>query len=138
MQLSQRSHASKKILLIDDEEAVRMTIGEILRRAGYEVHSAVDGRSGLDLFRQHTFDLLITDLLMPETDGLETIIALRGHRTSLKIMVISGCAQTLGGEYLKIAQHLGADSVLPKPFARAELLAEVAKLLDSPIPEAAA
>jgi len=119
----------KKILLIDDEETVRLTVGEILKRAGYDVESAADGRSGLDLFQRHNFDLLITDLLMPEGDGLETIMALRRGRKPLKIMVISGCGQTLGTEYMKIAQHLGADVSLAKPFTRAELLEAVAKLL---------
>jgi YesN/AraC family two-component response regulator len=90
----------------------------------------MDGKVGLGLLRQQNFDLLITDLLMPEGDGLETIMALRRSRTSMKIMVISGCAQTLGDEYLKIAHHLGADVILAKPFTRIELLTAVAKLLE--------
>jgi CheY-like chemotaxis protein len=129
MEESQAKPAARRILLIDDEEAVRMTVSEILRRAGYEVESAVDGKSGLEIFRRQGFDLLITDLLMPERDGLETIMALRRGRSPLKIMVISGCGQTLGGEYLKIAQHLGADLTLAKPFTRVELLSAVSKLL---------
>ena len=132
MEPTQRSPVPQRILLIDDEEAVRMTVGEILKRAGYEVQSAADGNSGLDLFQRQSFDLLITDLLMPEGDGLETIMALRRGRKSLKIMVISGCGQTLGNEYMKIAQHLGADLTLSKPFTRAELLAAVTKLFDAP------
>jgi DNA-binding response OmpR family regulator len=124
--------AAKRILLIDDEEAVRMTVAEILRRAGYEVQSAADGKSGLELFQRQSFDLLITDLLMPERDGLETIMALRRGRAPLKILVISGCGQTLGSEYMQIARHLGADYSLPKPFTRVELLAVVARLLDVP------
>ena len=132
MEPAKNSPVSKRILLIDDEEAVRLTVGEILRRAGYEVQSANDGKSGLDLFRRQNFDLLITDLLMPERDGLETIMELRRGRTPLKIMVISGCGQTLGSEYMQIARHLGADYSLPKPFTRVELLAVVAKLLDGP------
>jgi len=132
MEPTKNSPVSKRILLIDDEEAVRLTVGEILRRAGYEVQSANDGKSGLDLFRRQNFDLLITDLLMPERDGLETIMALRRGHTPLKIMVISGVGQTLGEEYLKIAQHLGADFTLAKPFSRAELLEAVAKLFEGP------
>jgi len=128
MEPNQSSPVPKRILLIDDEEAVRLTVGEILKRAGYEVQSAADGKSGLDLFQRQSFDLLITDLLMPEGDGLETIMALRRGRKSLKIMVISGCGQTLGNEYMKIAQHLGADLTLSKPFTRAELLAAVTRV----------
>ena len=124
----------KKILLIDDEETVRLVVSEMLKRAGYWVQTAVDGKSGLDLFRRYSFDLLITDLLMPETDGLETIMALRRQRKGLKIMVISGCGLTLGGNYLKIAEHLGADCTLAKPFTQASLLAAVAKLLQTPDP----
>jgi CheY-like chemotaxis protein len=122
----------KKILLIDDEEVVRSVVGEILKRAGYWVQTAADGKSGLDFFRRHEFDLLITDLLMPETDGLETIMVLRRERQALKIMVISGCGLTLGGEYLKIAEHLGADYTLAKPFTQASLLTAVANLLCPP------
>ncbi len=125
----------KRILLIDDEEAVRRTVSEILKRAGYDVHSAGDGRSGMELFQQQSFDLLITDLLMPERDGLETIMALRRGRTPLKILVISGCGQSLGGEFMKIAQHLGADFTLAKPFTRVELLTTVASLLGEATPQ---
>ena len=132
MEPTKSSPVAKRILLIDDEEAVRTTVTEILKRAGYEVQSAADGKSGLELFEHQSFDLLITDLLMPVRDGLETIMTLRRGRTPLKIMVISGCGQTLGSEYMKIARHLGADSSLPKPFTRDELLAAVAKLLDVP------
>ncbi len=132
MESTPSSPVLKRILLIDDEEAVRLTVGEILKRAGYDVQSAADGKSGLELFQRQDFDLLITDLLMPEGDGLETIMALRRGRKALKIMVISGCGQTLGSEYLKIAQHLGADLTLPKPFTRVALLAGVAKLLEAP------
>ena len=124
----------KKILLIDDEEAVRRIVGEILKRGGYEVHCAEDGRSGLELVKHQSFDLLITDLLMPERDGLETIMALRRQHAPLKIMVISGCGQSLGGEYMKIAEHLGADLTLAKPFTGSELLTAVAKLLPAPAP----
>ena len=70
MEPNQSSPVPKRILLIDDEEAVRLKVGEILKRAGYEVQSAADGKSGLDLFQRQSFDLLITDLLMPEGDGL--------------------------------------------------------------------
>jgi CheY-like chemotaxis protein len=122
----------KKILLIDDEEVVRSVVGEILKRAGYWVQTAADGKSGLELFQRDEFDLLITDLLMPETDGLETIMALRRQRKAMKIMAISGCGLTLGGEYLKIAEHLGADITLAKPFTQASLLTAVASLLGSP------
>jgi CheY-like chemotaxis protein len=132
MEPSNTSTAAKRILLIDDEAAVRMTVAEILKRAGYEVQSAADGKSGLELYKSQRFDLLITDLLMPERDGLETIMALRRAGAPLKIMVISGCGQTLGSEYMKIAQHLGADLSLPKPFTRNELLTAVAKLLEVP------
>ena len=125
----------KQILLIDDEEAVRLTVGEILKRAGYEVYSAADGKSGLELFQLHNVDLLITDLLMPERDGLETIMALRRGRIPLKIMVISGCGQSIGGDFMKVAQHLGADLTLAKPFTRHELLKAVASLLDAPAPQ---
>lgn len=132
MEQTQPGTGPKRILLIDDDEGVRLSVGEILKRAGFSVQSATDGRKGLGMLRQGDFDLLITDLLMPEGDGLEAIMAMRRDRTATKILVISGCAQTLGGEYLKIAKHLGAGGILSKPFTRSELLAAVAKLLDVP------
>jgi DNA-binding response OmpR family regulator len=131
MEPTQPIKVPTRILLIDDEPAVRQSVGEILKRAGFAVQSAADGKTGLGILREQNFDLLITDLLMPEGDGLETIMALRRSHTSMKIMVISGCAETLGGEYLKIAQHLGADLVLQKPFTRAELLDAVRKLFEA-------
>jgi len=121
-----------RILVIDDEEVVRLVVGEILSRAGYSVKTVGDSREGLALLRQESYDLLITDLLMPETDGLETIMTLRRQHKSLRIMVISGCDLTLGGEYLKIAQRLGADCALAKPFTQASLLQAVEALLGRP------
>jgi DNA-binding response OmpR family regulator len=113
-------------------------VSEILTRAGYAVQTAADGRDGLDYLRRESFDLLITDLLMPDTDGLETIMTLRRQRKALKIIVISGCGFSLGGEYLKIAQRLGADCTIAKPFTQATLLTAVARLLDSQDPAAEA
>ena len=79
-----------RILLIDDEEQIRLTIGELLRVTGYDVVVAADGQEGLDLFRQHTFDLVITDLLMPKKGGLETIADLRRLKPELKIIATYG------------------------------------------------
>jgi YesN/AraC family two-component response regulator len=118
-----------RILLIDDEEMVRKPLGEILKRAGYEVQTAADGKTGIELFRRQPCDLLITDLLMPEKDGLETIIALRQIQPELRIIVISGGNRVFGNELLRTAAHLGADQVLAKPFTRESILQAVATVL---------
>ena len=128
----EQSQNGKKILVIDDEAMVRSVVSEILKRAGYWMQTAEDGKSGLELFRRGEFDLLITDLLMPETDGLETIMSLRRERGAMKIMAISGCGFTLGDEYLRIAELLGADYTLAKPFTQADLLTAVDNLLKDP------
>lgn len=132
MEPAEGSSVPRRILVIDDEEPVRLVIGGVLRQAGYEVQCAADGRSGLELSKTQNFDLLITDLFMPERDGLETIMALRRGHAPLKIIAISGFVQTLGEDYLKIARHLGADLTLSKPFSRTELMEAVEKLLGSP------
>lgn len=122
----------KRILVIDDEEIIRIPISEALSRSGYEVHSAGDGKQGLALFNANPIDLVITDLIMPDTEGLETIMALRKLRPDLKIIAISGGAFVHGSQYLKLAQRLGADRVLAKPFSLSELKITVDALMNPP------
>lgn len=117
------------ILLIDDEEEVRHGLGEMLRRAGYEVETAGDGKEGLKRIGEQTIELVITDLLMPGQDGIETIVALRHLHPSIKIIAISGGGHLQAASYLTMAKHLGADCVLAKPFTYRELLKAVGKLL---------
>ncbi len=110
------------IVLIDDDDDVRRTLVRMLETAGHQVHEAADGSSGLELCLRVDPQLVITDILMPEKEGIETIMTLKRDRPDLKIIAISGGGRAGGMDFLDMARSLGADEVLQKPFRRAELL----------------
>jgi CheY-like chemotaxis protein len=114
------------ILVIDDDPAVRTLLERLLTDSGYEVFLAANGHAGLKIAEERAIDVAITDLVMPEGEGLETIPMLRAVRPEARIMAISGA---FGGQYLKAAQLLGADCALPKPLDREALLDAVRELL---------
>jgi CheY-like chemotaxis protein len=118
-----------RILLIEDNDSVRTILAEHLALAGHTVIEAGDGREGLARFRQAGADLVITDIVMPETDGLEVLMALRETHPSVKIIAISGAGWDSGAGYLQMAKHLGSAKVLLKPFSPAVLIAAVNELL---------
>ena len=117
------------ILLIDDEEQVRLPLSELLRIAGHEVVTAADGAVGLELFQRQAFDLVITDVLMPKKGGPETIAALRSLRPGLKIIAIYGGGRVSGADPLATARSLGADRLLAKPVTFVELWSAVSDVL---------
>ena len=123
--LGPRAQAAR-IVVADDEAGVRGFLRKVLEGGGYEVIEAEDGRQALRQARSARIDLVITDLVMPEQEGLETIQALRRDMPGIGIIAISGA---LGGRYLKTARLLGADAVLNKPVSAAALLASVAGVL---------
>ena len=105
-----------KILVIDDDEIIRSLLREFLERDGHEVMEAENGRIGITLFHENGADLVITDLIMPEKEGIETIRELRRDFSDVKIIAISG-GGTIGPEtYLQMAKSMGADRVFDKPF----------------------
>jgi DNA-binding response OmpR family regulator len=116
----------QSILIIEDEEAVRHLLRCYLEEAGYSVSEAPNGRKGVQAFRKAPTDLVITDIYMPERDGLEVVECVRRCRPAVKILVISGASGTM--DYFKIARAAGA-SALRKPFARQTLLSQVAFLI---------
>lgn len=118
-----------KILVIDDDEQMRVLLRQVMEWAGHEVVEAADGREGTRLQRQHRADLVITDLIMPEQEGLETITALRRDYPGLKIIAISGGGRIGPEAYLPAARELGADRVFSKPFDVQELAETVRELL---------
>ena len=118
-----------KILVIDDDEQMRVLLRQVMEWAGHEVVEAADGREGTRLQRQHRADLVITDLIMPEQEGLETITALRRDYPGLKIIAISGGGRIGPEAYLPAARELGADRVFSKPFDVRELAETVRELL---------
>jgi CheY-like chemotaxis protein len=119
------------ILLVDDDDDFRSMLVESLSQASYEVTEARDGREGLQLYRDHPCDLIITDLIMPEKEGLETIEEFRRNYPGVKIIAISGGSRYGPFDYLKMARALGARQVLAKPFSRQEILEAIIQVLDS-------
>jgi len=114
------------ILVADDEEGVRKFLVTVLANAGYEVVEAANGREAVEAIRSRRVDLLITDLVMPEQEGIETILALRKSSASLKIVAISGAFE---GRYLNAAASLGADATILKPVSPHDLLSTVREVL---------
>jgi CheY-like chemotaxis protein len=119
------------ILLVDDDEQFRNMLSETLRDAGYEVLEARDGAEGLKSYHEHGTDLIITDLIMPEKEGLETIQEFRRIDPEIKIIAMSGGGRHGPYDYLKIAKSFGARQVLAKPFSRQEILNAVEQVLEA-------
>jgi CheY-like chemotaxis protein len=120
-----------RILLIDDNLEILQMFQRMLEQAGHQVSAGCDGVEGLDLFKKERADLVITDLLMPVKDGLETIQDIRKISTDVPIIAISGNGMTAGGDPLPSAEKLGASLVLSKPFTFADLLDAVSDLLNA-------
>ena len=114
-----------KILVIDDDELVRSTITAALELADYEVVQACDGQEGVDTFQTAKFDLVVTDIIMPEKEGIEAIIEIRQHDPNIKIIAISGGGRTSNQIFLDVAKKFGAVDVLPKPFTPKQLVTMV-------------
>jgi len=119
----------RAILVVDDDPQVLEVVGEMLRLAGYRVSTAVDGRDAVAQFRGNAFDLVITDLIMPEKEGLETIAEMRKVRGDIPVIAMSGGGRIGPTDYLETARYIGANATLAKPFARSELIALVSDLL---------
>jgi CheY-like chemotaxis protein len=115
----------RKILVIDDEEDICVMTKLLLERAGHEVASACDGRVAIRLLAEQPFDLVITDMLMPERDGLEVMSELRRNHPAVRIIASSGGGRVSSESYLHIARKSGAHALLPKPFTHKELLASI-------------
>ena len=116
-----------RILVIEDDPGMRVFLEETLEAAGHEVRAAVNGKEGLALFRAHPANLVITDLFMPEQEGLETIRELRSVNPALKIIAISGAVPEW--RVLEMAKYLGAQRTLAKPFVPEEIRDAVETLL---------
>ena len=119
------------ILLIDDNDSFRTIAQTVLERAGHHVRSAGNGQEGLSLFHQTRPDLVITDLFMPEKDGLETMSDLLREDPRVRIIVISGGLPKSDCDWLQMSLHFGAKRALAKPLAYEEFLAAVDTVLAS-------
>ncbi|MCX6581188.1 MAG: response regulator [Candidatus Aminicenantes bacterium] len=119
----------KRILVIDDDWQMREMMHQALERAGYEVAEAANGKIGLNIQREDPVDLVITDLIMPEKEGIETIRELRRDFPDMKIIAISGGGRASAEGYLSVAKTIGAHRTLSKPFDLKKILDLVEELL---------
>lgn len=117
-----------QVLLIEDDVITRKVMRSLFERDGHQVRDASDGRKGFALMADITPDLVVTDIIMPEKDGLELIRELRHNRPAVKIIAISGGGRVDASDYLKMATAFGAHRVLAKPFNGDDLMATVAEL----------
>lgn len=122
-----------RILVIDDDELLRKVIVTSLRMAGHIVSEANGGNQGLKLVASEPTDLILTDLVMPEKDGIETLLAVKQRYPGIVIVAMSGVSQH-APLYLKVAKQLGAHRILEKPFELATLL----RLIEEALPTGAA
>jgi CheY-like chemotaxis protein len=119
-----------RILVLDDEPSILLMIKKMLEKAGHEVETALNGREGMALFEKNRPDLLITDIIMPEKEGLETIFELRRKYPELKIIAISGGGRIDPYGYLPGAKLFGANMVFQKPLVQKEFIQAVSMLLN--------
>ncbi len=125
------------VLFVDDDRDIALVMTEFLARCGYTVASAADGHEALKFLQHRAAAVVVTDILMPEVDGYELIMKLRQAPHRPRIIAMSGNPSKIGLDFLKSAQQLGADRVLPKPFAPPALLQLVQEILGPRTPPAA-
>lgn len=118
-----------RVLVIDDDEVICMLLTRILQAGGHEVVSASDGRKGVALFKMNPAEVVITDIYMPNQEGLATIMELRKAYPDLKIIAMSGGGARATMDVLPVAAALGAGHTLRKPFTPAEVAALMADVL---------
>ena len=121
--------AMPQILVIEDDALIREMLEDMLTDAGYDVETAEDGAVGLKKFARNPAALVITDIIMPNTEGMETIHAIKKRLPSARILAISGGGNSLfAHDLLDMARIIGADAALPKPFSKNALLTLVRSL----------
>lgn len=123
------------ILIIDDDATMRDVLYEMMHMEGFSAMVAEDGLQAQKLLEQYEFNCIITDIVMPEKEGLETILYVRKNHPNIPIIAISGGARIKPESYLDIAQQFGARYVFAKPFVRKDLTEAVKKCLAEPSPE---
>ena len=117
---------AQRILIVEDEQGLRLTLGDRLRNEGYEVETAADGVAGLDRASQGGFDLIVLDLMLPEKSGLDVCRDLRQQGLTTPVLMLTARGQTLDKV---VGLKIGADDYVTKPFEMIELLARVEALL---------
>jgi CheY-like chemotaxis protein len=118
------------ILLVDDEEQLRELLTFVLENAGHIVRKAADGNEALESYRNDPADVVVTDIVMPNKEGTETILELRRNYPGIKIIAMSGGGRNNPQDYLKLAKTFGANMTLAKPFTNQEFLDAVRTVLE--------
>lgn len=131
-QIKQLETDRPRILIIDDDALMRLALAKILLSAGYDVEQVGDGDEGLRLQRSQSFDLIITDLIMPDKEGIQIIRELRKEDSAIRIIAMSAGGRGGATDYLKWARLMGAKQCLSKPIKREELLDAVTSVLAAP------
>ncbi len=119
----------RRVLIIDDDIELLRQMVMAFRSRAFEVVAAPDGQAGLAQFAKSPTDLVVTDIIMPNREGIETIVALKKRRPSVKVIAISGGYRVGPEDFLNLAGHVGADGVLAKPFKLSKLLDKAEALL---------
>ncbi len=119
------------ILVVEDDDDLRIMLKESLERRKHKITEASNGREALNKFKSSITDLVITDLLMPEQDGIGLILELRKIKPGIKVVAISGGGKIGPSNYLDMAKALGADAVFPKPFNLMQFIEEIEKLINA-------
>jgi CheY-like chemotaxis protein len=118
------------VLIVEDDKELREMLKMSLLRRNFTVLEAENGKDAITHFKPAITDLVVTDLIMPEEDGLKVVIKLRELKPSIKIIAISGGGKVGPGSYLNLAKALGADAIYSKPFLINDLTAKIEQLLD--------
>lgn len=122
-----------KILVVDDDQQVRVMLRRTLERQGYSVLVADDGLQAVEMFQPGEVSLVITDIVMPEKEGIETIMDLQAKDPHVNIIAISGGGRINPEDYLNWVRRFGVEYTFTKPVDKEELLAAVAKLMTAPV-----
>lgn len=122
------------IMIIDDDPSALEAIAIMVEYLGHSVRMVSSARAGLNLLETEDFDLVLTDIIMPDTDGIEVLLTLRQHRPGLKVVAMSGGGRLKKEDFLHMAERLGADATIAKPFDDEQLESTLSHVLPPPDP----
>ncbi len=118
-----------RVLIVDDDMQVRDMLTQMLKRAGHDVAEAGNGNEAIQYCQKNQTDLVITDIIMPDKEGIETIVELRRDFPDIKVFAISGGGRVSPNNYLKLAEKIGALKTFTKPFSKAEILSAIDEVI---------
>lgn len=123
-----------KILVVDDDNAIREVLFSALQKKGYQIVLAENGSSAINKLYSEEFDLVITDIIMPERDGVELLFTIRKHYPNIKTIAMSAGGRILAEDLLQMARNIGAYDILHKPFSIQDLYSSIEKVEAKKLP----